>query len=1636
VRLPHCARAGVSALLASVLILSLYGSAAAHLVSTGALGPLMLGPGDTAGFNTDTGEYAINGGTPIAGGVADANGAMVFNFTTIELHNTTPIQAFGRRPLALTATGPVIIGGPFNLRGCPISICGAVVVAGGGSAGAGGNINGQGGNGGHGGRNGRDLPGGNGGLGAGQAGPGACPNANGGGGGGGGGGYCRMGKGGGGNGAVTGGGGGGEGGATGNAGGSAVGNVAGAGGAGGSATGAEGGNGGTTGGAGIGGFWANPCIAGGGGGGGGGGAVGANNGGAGANGGRGGGAGGGGGGTKCGNLAGKGGNGGGGCAIISPFAGVGPLLGGGGGGGSGGKGRFGVGTFAPNGGSGGGAIAIDSLASISFVSGGLIDVRGGDAAPMGSMGDGAGGGGGGGTVALSAPAINGMTPGVNIRVEGGMDSQGGPGDSGAFTAQLIGQALACNPDDDITVTTACSCAEPGDLITFTLRNDSAGSIWLPNSGPFEIRTAQGQVVYRPPCVTFGFIEVPAGQTHQFTWDQRDDGDGTINACQWNNAAQVANGDYEFAVSFCTDADCLNSSVRCVDFRVGACATILTDKDCYAPGEHVTVTLTNNGCSVINLRNLAPWEIRDAANNLVFRPACAGQMIVPISPGESHTFTVGGSVNDGTTWDQLDDGDGLVGCGYSNRALVPNGTYQACATYTDEAFGPNTTVCATFKVANNCVAVGPDCRCNLPGGPVRIGIRNGGTQPVGLANEQAWRIRTLTGAVVYAPPPSGPPVQLDPGQTHYVFWDQNDQQGQPAPSADYSIEFDYVEMPSTPRIARGQLRLGGCLRMTLDQDCYATGAEVRIKVVNTACQPLRLTLCDVGPVQVFDDQDVPVWAYPCDTACNASRIMQPGEMRSWSWNQGDEGDHTVTACQWNNAQQVPNGRYCARAPYADANLQRAFTAQQCFDIGNNCVDLKADQQCYEEGQQVCFTMTNGSGGRITLDRVWRILDAAGNVLFPAPPPLCFIVYLPVQIDAGSCRQICIPAELGCLVGPLGVGSYTFEQHFVEADGTAHTYREDFQVVAAGGCEPPPADCNNNGVADTQDIANGTSLDCNGNLIPDECEPPGCLGVLTGDMDCSDSVDGRDTQVFVNDVLASRQTCRSDINRDGVVNLQDVPDFGNLLLCWPNCPLTGPVVRADPICYMMGQTADVFVDMPTTGAGSLHFFVVEETQDGSGAVIFDQTQPLNGSSTYMYSVNLPNARMYNAVARWLDGGGVEVAVDALAIGARPNLPQISSDLCAFEAFTLNASQLRSQIEAAVANEAPVMLAIGSRSFEVLLEDFDSLVSPDDLAADPTLALFRGHEVCNSDSEVRVTFAGGLVHALVDRPGEASVYLEPAYEHDSNLPDLYLGYLSSDVRIPFHEHGPEEAGGGVGLPPGTGLAPVDSSSSGSDSADPAEPRNHALPACPRVSFNLYYDIDANNTRAAHLSNWDASFHARFGRHFYGHWQQINTNNYPDAEANPHLLYYFTYTDPNTSDVGVDIALLLTRNLNNINYGNTLGQAWWERGRLERDGRRYCWVKRGGSDHQIRIVGLQEISHVMGASDRGSWCIWDCPHRGEALRQHRVCSALGCVLYYYSIMRGTYAGDNAVDADWLKADRQTIRNTLDNSAGHFCNP
>ena len=96
-----------------------------------------------------------------------------------------------------------------------------------------------------------------------------------------------------------------------------------------------------------------------------------------------------------------------------------------------------------------------------------------------------------------------------------------------------------------------------------------------------------------------------------------------------------------------------------------------------------------------------------------------------------------------------------------------------------------------------------------------------------------------------------------------------------------------------------------------------------------------------------------------------------------------------------------------------------------------------------------------------------------------------------------------------------------------------------------------DCNDNGVVDSTDITNGTSLDCNGNDVPDECERD-CND--TGQPDDCDVTDGTSPDCdastipdecepdFDGDSLID--ACDPDIDNDGITNLNDQCDFSRL------------------------------------------------------------------------------------------------------------------------------------------------------------------------------------------------------------------------------------------------------------------------------------------------------------------------------------------------------------------------------------------------------------------------------------------------------------------------------------------------------------
>ena len=99
-----------------------------------------------------------------------------------------------------------------------------------------------------------------------------------------------------------------------------------------------------------------------------------------------------------------------------------------------------------------------------------------------------------------------------------------------------------------------------------------------------------------------------------------------------------------------------------------------------------------------------------------------------------------------------------------------------------------------------------------------------------------------------------------------------------------------------------------------------------------------------------------------------------------------------------------------------------------------------------------------------------------------------------------------------------------------------------------CDPPSfitvtlsyesTDCNNNGVLDECDIADGTSRDENANGIPDECECDPC------DADCDGDADAFDIEPFLELLFDGGQpcgVCSGDVDGNGVIDAFDIEPF---------------------------------------------------------------------------------------------------------------------------------------------------------------------------------------------------------------------------------------------------------------------------------------------------------------------------------------------------------------------------------------------------------------------------------------------------------------------------------------------------------------
>jgi hypothetical protein len=81
----------------------------------------------------------------------------------------------------------------------------------------------------------------------------------------------------------------------------------------------------------------------------------------------------------------------------------------------------------------------------------------------------------------------------------------------------------------------------------------------------------------------------------------------------------------------------------------------------------------------------------------------------------------------------------------------------------------------------------------------------------------------------------------------------------------------------------------------------------------------------------------------------------------------------------------------------------------------------------------------------------------------------------------------------------------------------------------------------------ELSSGNGLDCNLNGIPDECEYPGCPGIVLADMNCDGKTDGLDIGPFIDIFITDGgYTCQADMNQDGQLDTTDLTEFIDALL----------------------------------------------------------------------------------------------------------------------------------------------------------------------------------------------------------------------------------------------------------------------------------------------------------------------------------------------------------------------------------------------------------------------------------------------------------------------------------------------------------
>ncbi len=160
-----------------------------------------------------------------------------------------------------------------------------------------------------------------------------------------------------------------------------------------------------------------------------------------------------------------------------------------------------------------------------------------------------------------------------------------------------------------------------------------------------------------------------------------------------------------------------------------------------------------------------------------------------------------------------------------------------------------------------------------------------------------------------------------------------------------------------------------------------------------------------------------------------------------------------------------------------------------------------------------------------DSIVTFLDSLGRLEF--------------DVDGNDVIEISDFNEMVLCAGSGVKANHPCAIHDVDQDGDIDS--NDFDVFMTVFSGTTINDCNNNGIADMQDIFDGSSFDGNGNAIPDECET--CIA----DTNSDSLVDYMDFSQMLIQWGPCPAPCMSDFDGNGDVNVQDFTilliNFGN-------------------------------------------------------------------------------------------------------------------------------------------------------------------------------------------------------------------------------------------------------------------------------------------------------------------------------------------------------------------------------------------------------------------------------------------------------------------------------------------------------------